>query len=87
MCKEQHQGPIPVYRTIGQQIYRPSKTCDLIANYKLRVIMNVEKITVDFNSKKIAHNIAFEPKFEQMLIASHINNGRNTLGLLPTGFG
>ena len=49
--------------------------------------MDVKTITTVFNEKKLAHNIDFEPKPEQMMIASALNNGRHCLGFLPTGFG
>jgi ATP-dependent DNA helicase RecQ len=49
--------------------------------------MDAKQIIALFNERKLLHNINFEPKYEQMLIAEHLLNGYNTLGFLPTGFG
>ena len=49
--------------------------------------MDIETITALFNEKKSGHNIDFEPKPEQMMIALAITNGNHCLGFLPTGFG
>jgi superfamily II DNA helicase RecQ len=49
--------------------------------------MDIKTITSLFNSKKKYHNMEFEPKREQMQIASSIKNGKDTLGFFPTGFG
>lgn len=49
--------------------------------------MDTETLTALFNEKKSAYNIDFEPKPEQMMIASAIRSGNHCLGFLPTGFG
>lgn len=59
----------------------------MLKNCHLHTKMDAQTITALFNEKKTRYNIDFEPKPEQMMIASAINNGKHCLGFLPTGFG
>ena len=49
--------------------------------------MTTESLSVLFNERKARYNIEFEPKKEQIEIATAIYNGSHCLGFLPTGFG
>lgn len=49
--------------------------------------MDVESAKAKFDLVKSKHNIDYEAKEEQLTVACSVLNGRNVLGLLPTGFG
>lgn len=49
--------------------------------------MDAEKLQALFNERKANHSINFELKDEQIKVALAVLNGKNVIGLLPTGFG
>ena len=49
--------------------------------------MSTESLCALFSERKSQFNIDFDPKKEQIEIATAIHNGSHCLGFLPTGFG